>query len=324
MLPVIGVRATPRMSAENMDDADVFEREADNRRRLVQAAEDLDRRERDQEERRQRESFQTGPPHHSTAGSIPIHQPVASRLPGTIHTIHSPGGLLANHGSSGPPMPLGAPSGPATNFGGPLQPNSNRPPQHAEPNNPSQHQMFAPIPHATNPPSTTAVPPGGPPPGFGALLQQREPHQALQQGHFPGGAGPGGNGSGGGAGNGGGPQGGQPPNQMHNNQGQGPGGLAQGQQPILNVSLMLLYVPGHHDCHGQDAHRSAVECQLGVTADGSACDGIALSRNNSSRPWQPSASMGLDVCCRQPMQNTTSHRSVQQLTNSIAGCSYVS
>ncbi|KAL2754998.1 hypothetical protein ACRALDRAFT_2042819 [Sodiomyces alcalophilus JCM 7366] len=223
-----------------MDDADVFEREADNRRRLVQAAEELERRERDQEERRQREGFQSGPPpHHSNAGSIPIHQPVASRLPGAIHTIHSPGGLLANHGSSGPPMPLGAPSGPAANFGGPLQPNPNRPPQHGEPNNPSQHQMFAPIPHATNPPNNTTVQPGGPPPGFGALLQQREPHQALQQGHFPGGAGPGGNG-GAGASNGGGPQGGQPPNQMHNNQGQGPGGLAQGQQPILNDALTYL------------------------------------------------------------------------------------
>ncbi|KAM0288027.1 hypothetical protein ACHAQH_000095 [Verticillium albo-atrum] len=217
-----------------MDDAEAFEREAENRRRLVQEADELERRERDQEDRRRREGFPPGPPHHSNAGSIPIHQPVASRISGAIH---SPGGLLANHGSAAPPMPLGAPSGPAANFGGPLQPESNRPPQHGGPNNvPTQHQMFAPIPHSTNPPNAHPGAPGGPPPIFGGPLQQREVSQALQQASFGAGGGSGGGGAGGNANN----SGAQPaPNQAQG--GQGPaGGLAQGQQPILNDALTYL------------------------------------------------------------------------------------
>lgn len=209
-----------------MDDVEAFERERDSetRRRITQEAEELDRRERELDERRRREGFPpAGPPHHSSAGSIPIHQPVASRIAGAIH---SPGGLLANHGSAAPPIPLGAPSGPPANFGGPLQPDAGRPPPHAgAPNPPAQHQMFAPIAH-TQPPSNNAGPPSGHPPPFGGPMSQRETSQALQQVSFgPGGAGP---------------APGQPQNQMQG--GQNAGGLAQGQQPILNVSIFFCSV----------------------------------------------------------------------------------
>lgn len=210
-----------------MDDAEAFE--ADNRRRMAQETDDLERREREQEDRRRRDGFPPGPPHHSNAGSIPIHQPVASRISGAIH---SPGGLLANHGSAAPPMPLGGPSGPPANFGGPLQADPARPPQHGGPSNgPAQHQMFAPISHPTNPPNAHPGAPGGPPPIFGGPLQQREVSQALQQAPFGGGGG----GAGGGGANTNNPGAQAPPNQAQGGPGPG-GGLAQGQQPILNVS----------------------------------------------------------------------------------------
>ncbi|KAM0533108.1 hypothetical protein ACHAPP_006274 [Verticillium nonalfalfae] len=220
------------MSAKNMDDAEAFE--ADNRRRMAQETDDLERREREQDDRRRREGFPPAPPHHSNAGSIPIHQPVASRISGAIH---SPGGLLANHGSAAPPMPLGAPSGPPANFGGPLQADQARPPQHGGPNNgPAQHQMFAPISHPTNPPNAHPGAPGGPPPIFGGPLQQREVSQALQQAPFGGG---GGGGVGGGGANNNNPGAQPPPNQAQGGPGPG-GGLAQGQQPILNDALTYL------------------------------------------------------------------------------------
>lgn len=230
------------MSAKNMDDVEAFERErerdTENRRRIAQEAEELDRRERELDDRRRRDGFPpAGPPHHSSAGSIPIHQPVASRIAGAIH---SPGGLLANHGSAAPPIPLGAPAGPPANFGGPLQPDSGRPPHAGAPNPPAQHQMFAPISHS-QPPSNNAGPPSGHPPPFGGPMSQRETSQALQQVSFgPGGAGP---------------TAAQPQGQMQ--AGQNAGGLAQGQQPILNVSFPLrsclpcvACFPAHHvmDC----------------------------------------------------------------------------
>ncbi|KXH67828.1 histone deacetylase interacting [Colletotrichum salicis] len=217
------------MSGKPAEEVDAYEREAENRRRLQD--EEMERREQEQAERRRRDGYPPGPPHHSNAGSIPIHQPVASRAMGAIH---SPGGLLANHGSgsSGPPMPLGAPSGPGANFGGPLQPDNSRPPPHGGPNNPNtQHQMFAPIPHTTVPPSNSLGAASGGPPVFGGPLQQREGQPPMQQGPPFGGSG--GN-SGGAAPGAAGGQSQGPPGQ------QGQGGIAQGQQPILNDALTYL------------------------------------------------------------------------------------
>lgn len=175
-------------------------------------------RDRDDAERQHREPYQPTAPHHSSAGSIPIHQPVASRV---ANTIHSPGGLLANHGGSAPSLPMGAPSGPAPTFGGPLHSETGRPAQHNGPPgaaSASQHQMFAPMPHGPGGSNNSLGGAGGPPALFGGPLQpentrpmQQEGVRAMQQMPFGPAMGAG-----------------HPiPS--------GPGGMPQGQQPILNV-----------------------------------------------------------------------------------------
>jgi hypothetical protein len=104
-------------------------------------------------------------------------------------------------------------------FGGPLQAEQGRQLQHVGPppgNVSSQHQIFAPMPHTTGPPPVSSqVAASGIAAVFGGPLQQQQPEGqrgAQQQGAaaaFPGVA-PG----------------------AH----QIPGGMTQGQQPILNVS----------------------------------------------------------------------------------------
>ncbi|OAQ62617.1 paired amphipathic helix repeat domain-containing protein [Pochonia chlamydosporia 170] len=191
------------------------DREMDDRHRAMQQHEDMRRdqeRERERERDREREQadrYQQGPgvPHQSSAGSIPIHQPVASRIPGAIH---SPGGLLANH-SGNPPPPgasLGAPSGPV-NFGGPLQQSGAAS---------QQHQMYAPIGHSQAPPSAGQPAPASAA-GFGGPQAQQQPGQQDRGAAAKGAAAivgvtPGGH--------------------------QIPGGITQGQQPILNDALTYL------------------------------------------------------------------------------------
>jgi len=192
------------------------------RQRALQQQEELAQREREYGERQerdrlQREQYGSAAPHQNNTGSIPIHQPVASRLPGAIH---SPGGLLANHGSAPPPGPLGAPSGPGNAFGGPLHSDANRPVQHnPQPSGPQlQHQQgFGPSILNHNAPSSNVGlgVPGGSGVGFGGSLQQQQQQEAasrLQQIPF-----------------------GPPITPAH----QMPGAPALGQggqQPILNVS----------------------------------------------------------------------------------------
>jgi paired amphipathic helix protein Sin3a len=174
-------------------------------------------RDRDSAERHHRDPpypAPTGTPHHSNAGSLPIHQPVASRLPGAIH---SPGGLLANHGSA-PPIALGAPPG-ASFAGGPLPSESNRPPPHNAQN--ASSQMFSALGGQTQGPSASSAASAlalGPP------LQQEATRPSVQGLPF---------GSGGGIAGGGGVVTGGPPMPS------GAGALQQGQQPILNVSQKL-------------------------------------------------------------------------------------
>jgi paired amphipathic helix protein Sin3a len=175
------------------------------------AAEAMAHRDREQGDRQHREGYQPGAPHHSSAGSLPIHQPVASRIPGAIH---SPGGLLANHGSSAPSIPLGAPSGPAASFGPPLHPEPTRPIQHSSQNNAgSQHQMFAPLPHTTVPPSNSLNASNLPPGIFGGPLPVESARTSQQPALFPSNT-----------------------STNHAVPGGPAGGLAHGQQPILNVS----------------------------------------------------------------------------------------
>lgn len=198
----------------------------DQRQRAIQQQDEINRhervrdRDREESERQHREYQPSAPPHHSSAGSIPIHQPVASRI---ANSIHSPGGLLANHGGPAPSIPLGAPSGPTASFGGPLLGDSARPPQHSGPGagpapNANQHQVFAPFGHG--PGGGLGVLNGGS--GlFGGHLQP-DKSRGVQQ------------------------DGGRTVQQINLGPGHGvvhivtpvSGAMSQGQQPILNVSII--------------------------------------------------------------------------------------
>lgn len=185
------------------------DREMDDRQRAMQQHEEMARRDQERERERERDReaadrFQST--HQSSAGSIPIHQPVASRISGAIH---SPGGLLANHNGNPPSMPIGGPPGP---YGGPPQ-GEHRPMQHGGQGANAQHQGYGPISHSQPPSSGPQTAPSGSSAAFGGPLQgqpqdgQRPGQQAPAIANAPPG----------------GPQ--------------IPGGITQGQQPILNVSV---------------------------------------------------------------------------------------
>lgn len=176
-------------------------------------------RERDAADRPNRDPYPSNPPHHSNASSIPIHQPVANRYAGTIH---SPGGLLSAQGNASSHIPLGAPSGPAPALGGgsgaPIHNNepNRQPVPHGAPNGASnsQHAMFGPAPHTTmHPNGNTGASGAGGPAVFGPPLQAEggrgPPPQPMPFG------------------------GGMP---AGNAMGPAPNAMNQGQQPILNVS----------------------------------------------------------------------------------------
>lgn len=100
------------------------ERERDSRERELierQRQEELAHREREQREReREQLERQRETQHHpvqSHTGSIPLHQPVANKVPSSIH---GPNGLLSNLGGNAPNGPQGSmqsSSGPAGIFG---------------------------------------------------------------------------------------------------------------------------------------------------------------------------------------------------------------
>lgn len=184
--------------------------------------EDISHRDRESAERHQRDQFPAGTPRQSNTASLQIHQPVASRIPGAIH---SPGGLLATHGGSGPPIPLGAPSNPVSSFGGPLQAEPNRPLQHNAQN--ASTQMFGAISGGHNPTSSApSAAAGAVGHLFGGPLQQ-EGSRASQSIPFGGSSG-------------GIPGGGHPLPASSGGGGSSSGSaMQQGQQPILNVSHLL-------------------------------------------------------------------------------------
>ncbi|OIW24080.1 hypothetical protein CONLIGDRAFT_637317 [Coniochaeta ligniaria NRRL 30616] len=204
------------------------DREIDEQRhRALQQQEEIAHREREQAERQHREQFQTPAPHHSNAASLPLHQPVAARMP----TIHSPGGLLANHGSSAPSIPLGGSSASAAPFGGPLHNDAGRAPPHGGPpvGSGPQHQIFAPIQHGPGGPNGAINGANGASSLFGGPLPQEAPRggppeagRALQHMPFPAGVS------------------GAPPMPAPGMPAAGAGGLPQGQQPILNDALSYL------------------------------------------------------------------------------------
>jgi len=175
--------------------------------------------ERQERERQQREHYGGAPPHQNNTGSITIHQPVASRLPGAI----SPGGLLANQG--GPPsVPLGAPNGPGNAFGPPLHSEASRAAQHNPSTAPTQlqqnHGFGAPsiLNHTSAPPVAHSVSNMGNLFGGAAssLQQQQQEARLLPFNNLPSPA--------------------TPSHQMPGAPALGQGG----QQPILNVSRYIL------------------------------------------------------------------------------------
>ena len=101
------------------------ERERDSREREIlerQRQEEMAHREREQREREQmeRQQMERQREHHpvqSHTGSIPLHQPVASKVP---NSIHGPNGLLSSLGNNPPNGPQGnvqSSGGPASLFG---------------------------------------------------------------------------------------------------------------------------------------------------------------------------------------------------------------
>ncbi|PHH78363.1 hypothetical protein CDD80_6986 [Ophiocordyceps camponoti-rufipedis] len=234
------------------------EREMDERHRAMQQHDDM-RRDQERERDREREPadrYQPAP-HQSSTGSIPIHQPVASRISGAIH---SPGGLLANHSGSAPSAHLGGPSAPMpVAFAGPHQAEPGRSMPHGgqQPAASSQHQVFAPMPPSQPAPNgpqatpsaaagyTPQQPPQQPPPPPQQQQQQASQPQPQPPQQQP-------------------PQQQQPaaqhqqPHRQHSQEGQRapkqtgsmlgvtpgghqiPGGITQGQQPILNDALTYL------------------------------------------------------------------------------------
>ncbi|KAI9737685.1 MAG: Transcriptional regulatory protein sin3 [Claussenomyces sp. TS43310] len=204
---------------EREREREIEEQRTRERQHLLRQQDEIAQRERDHNERERqlREQQYSVPQHQNNTGAIPIHQPVASRLPGAIH---SPGGLLANHGGAPAPNPLGAPNGPGNAFGGPLHSDASRSIQQQNQHNAAaqqqQHQMFGQnmLNHSTQASAPLGVPAGSGP-NFGGPLQAEAAARSIQQIPF----GP--------AMGGGHPAAGAP-------------ALGQGQQPILNDALSYL------------------------------------------------------------------------------------
>lgn len=210
--------ALDQKNRDRLHDREQREREAEEQHsRDIQMLRQQEEREREhiERERQHREQHQYAvPQHQNNTGTIPIHQPVASRVP---QAIHSPGGLLANHGGAPASNPLGGPNGPGNAFGGPLHSEASRTMQQPNQHNSvaqQQHQLFGQniLNHAAATSAPVGVPGGSAQPVFGGPLQNEQAAaRSMQQIPF------------GGAMNGGHPA-------------AGTQALAQGQQPILNVS----------------------------------------------------------------------------------------
>ena len=121
------------MREQEMRDREMRERDFQRHQELM-AMRDREARDREREEmerlhreQQQQQQQQQQRPVQSHAGSIPIHQPVASKVQ---NSIHGPNGLLSN-GGAGPPQPNGLPQANASSslFGAPTQHEAQRPPQ---------------------------------------------------------------------------------------------------------------------------------------------------------------------------------------------------
>ena len=123
---------------------------------------------REQQQQQQRDQHQSTLENHT--GSIPLQQPVASRIPATLH---GPNGILANLGAGAgpnpPSAPLGAPSGPGNVFGNSMQSTGESPPRafiHQGPQNIPPQQLLG---------FGNAVTPQQLPNGMAAISQGQQP-----------------------------------------------------------------------------------------------------------------------------------------------------
>ena len=138
-----------------------YEQETDlmHRQREEQAAREMQAA----RERQQREQLQS--PRENHAGTVPLQQPIANRVTGSLH---GPNGILNEQHMTSPShpqpaQPLGAPSGPGNVFSGSMQPAADPNParalpQQIHPSMPPQQQLM----HLTNaaaPPQTNGVNP---------------------------------------------------------------------------------------------------------------------------------------------------------------------
>lgn len=118
------------MREQELRERDMMERERLQREEMLHRE-----RERERELERQRD-HRDHPQHQSHTGSIPIHQPVASKIP---NTIHGPNGLLSNN----PPPALQVGGGPGGLFNAPPQgPDSSSRQFIHQPVQPPQPQSF--------------------------------------------------------------------------------------------------------------------------------------------------------------------------------------
>ncbi|KAI9893429.1 MAG: Transcriptional regulatory protein sin3 [Vezdaea aestivalis] len=132
-LPALNVQHQPLPSNAEREQMMMRQREMDReindreRERDMQRSRDAQRAAAEQyelgERQRKMENQQQQQPHQNHAGSLHIHQPVASKVPATIH---GPGGILSGHAGGAGPAPsavaMGGAGGPGPAFGahGPL------------------------------------------------------------------------------------------------------------------------------------------------------------------------------------------------------------
>jgi paired amphipathic helix protein Sin3a len=135
-------------------------------------------RERERDIERQQLERQRDQQHHpvqSHTGSIPLHQPVASKVP---NTIHGPGGLLSNLGpnpANGPQSAMQASGGPSGIYGSQIPHGEGTPRSYMQ--------------HAAGPPGQPlmAFNGGGPsiPGNVAALAQGQQPILNVRKFHLP-------------------------------------------------------------------------------------------------------------------------------------------
>ena len=152
-----------RMRQEQIQQEIAQQRYEQENDRLIQ------QRELQAREQLQREQLRS--PRETHAGAIPLQQPVASRIPATLH---GPNGILneqhlTSPSHAQPPPPMGAPSGPGNVFGGSMQagndngirPFAPQPPQSMPPQQQLLNLTMAVAPQQVN--------------GVGALAQGQQP-----------------------------------------------------------------------------------------------------------------------------------------------------